>query len=152
MTERTWNRVHFSSASGEWETPQDVFEWANERWGPFMLDVAATAENSLCPAFYDEGMDGRVQPWDRPWWCNPPYGRGLGVWLVRAACAPAHGVMLLPARTDTAWFHEHVVGREVLFLRGRLKFGGTTQSAPFPSMLVVFAGTKIDVRSRGADG
>ena len=75
-------------------------------------------------------------------WLNPPYGRTIGAWI-RKAYEEAQKpdtivVMLLPARTDTAWFHDYCVKGEVEFLRGRLKFGGSKNSAPFPSMIVVF--------------
>lgn len=79
-----------------------------------------------------------------PWkglrvFCNPPYGPGIGSWLARATEAEL-AVFLLPARTDTRWFHEHVLPKalEIRFIRGRLKFGDATNSAPFPSMIVVF--------------
>ena len=74
-------------------------------------------------------------------WCNPPYGREVGKWVQKAAESGCTVVMLLPARTDTKWFHEYIYGRaEVRFVRGRLKFGGSKNSAPFPSMVVVFRG------------
>lgn len=75
-------------------------------------------------------------------WLNPPYGRTIGAWIRKAyeeAQKPDTLVaMLLPARTDTAWFHDYCVKGEIEFLRGRLKFGGSKNSAPFPSMIVVF--------------
>jgi len=72
-------------------------------------------------------------------WCNPPYGREIGKWVKKAAESKALVVMLLPARTDTAWFHDYIYHKaEIRFIRGRLKFGDGKNSAPFPSMVVVF--------------
>lgn len=74
--------------------------------------------------------------------CNPPYGREIGKWVRKAYEESKKGptvVMLLPARTDTKWFHDYIYGKaEIRFIRGRLKFGGGENSAPFPSMVVVF--------------
>ena len=89
-------------------------------------------------------QDGLKHPWKGTVWCNPPYGRGIGQWVRRALFASVSGstvVMLLPARTDTKWFHDYIYKRnnvEIRFIRGRLKFGGSKNSAPFPSMVVVF--------------
>lgn len=79
------------------------------------------------------------QPWSGTVWCNPPYGREIGKWVKKAAEKTCTVVMLLPARTDTAWFHDFIYGKaEIRFVRGRLKFGGCRNSAPFPSMVVIF--------------
>ena len=88
-------------------------------------------------------QDGLHQPWDGIVWCNPPYGREIGKWVQKAYDENRREnnyiVMLLPARTDTKWFHDYILGKaEVRFVRGRLKFGGSKNSAPFPSMVVVF--------------
>ncbi len=133
----------FSSKSVVWETPQDLFSKLNAEF-EFTLDVCALPENAKCAQYYTPEEDGLNQPWTGVCWCNPPYGRGVEVWVRRALFASAEGaavVMLLPARTDTRWFHEYIYGRdnvEIRFLRGRLKFGGCKNSAPFPSMLVIF--------------
>lgn len=72
-------------------------------------------------------------------WCNPPYGREVGKWVEKCANYDGLAVMLLPARTDTRWFHEFIYNKaEVRFIKGRLKFGGSKNSAPFPSMVVIF--------------
>ena len=77
-------------------------------------------------------------------WCNPPYGREIGKWVEKAYKESLEGatvVMLLPARTDTKWFHDYIYGKaEIRFVRGRLKFGDSKNSAPFPSMVVVYRG------------
>lgn len=72
-------------------------------------------------------------------YCNPPYGREIGKWVKKAAESDTTVVMLLPARTDTKWFHEYIYGKaEVRFIKGRLKFGDSKNSAPFPSMVVIY--------------
>lgn len=134
--------VMFSSKSEMWETPQDFFDKLNEEFH-FTLDVCATPENAKCKKFYTPEMDGLSQPWDGSVWCNPPYGRNVWRWVLAASVASgARGttvVMLLPARTDTKWFHDYIYGKaEIRFVRGRLKFGGSNNSAPFPSMVVIF--------------
>ena len=131
----------FSSKTDLWETPKDLFDKLNEEFH-FALDVCATPENAKCEEFYTKEQDGLKQPWKGTVWCNPPYGRQIGEWVRRAFLASVSGstvVMLLPARTDTKWFHEYIYGKaEIRFIRGRLKFGGSKNSAPFPSMVVVF--------------
>ena len=85
-------------------------------------------------------MDGLKQEWTGVCWCNPPYGRQIGKWVEKACKSLATVVMLLPARTDTKWFHDWCLPYgKIEFLRGRLKFGGCDNSAPFPSMIVVFS-------------
>lgn len=133
----------FSSKTDLWETPQDLFDKLNNEF-QFTLDVCATPENAKCDKFYTKDQDGLKHPWKGTVWCNPPYGRGIGQWVRRALFASVSGstvVMLLPARTDTKWFHDYIYKRnnvEIRFIRGRLKFGGSKNSAPFPSMVVVF--------------
>ena len=145
----------FSSATTEWSTPQDFFDRLNKEFN-FGLDAAATRHNAKCPFFYTEQIDGLRQDWvcDGAVWCNPPYGRGASAAWVKKGYDEAikHRqtvVMLVPSRTDTRWFHDYVWDRdnnvpmdnvEVRFVRGRLKFGGSKNSAPFPSMVIVFYG------------
>lgn len=135
--------VMFSSKTDLWETPQDLFDKLDTEFC-FTLDVCALPENAKCAKFYTPEQDGLTQPWKGTVWCNPPYGRQIGDWVRRVYLADAGGttvVMLLPARTDTRWFHEYIYGREAVeirFLKGRLKFGNAKNSAPFPSMVVVF--------------
>ena len=150
----------FSSKSDEWETPQDVFDRLHAEFD-FQVDAAATAANTKCPSWYGPGgsygwecgidamtMESAVAPLGDAWaWCNPPYSRGLQARFIEAAAMRREVVMLLPARTDTKAFHSHIYdaskwqprpGVEIRFLPGRLKFGGSTNAAPFPSMVVVF--------------
>ena len=141
----------FSSKTDDWYTPDDLFDRLNNEFGPIVLDVCATPENSKCPVFYTREQDGLVQNWAEAadqiipgarCWMNPPYGRAIGKWIQKASREAHLGavtVALLPARVDTAWFHDYILGQHyVRFLRGRLKFGGAKNSAPFPSMVVVF--------------
>ena len=133
--------VMFSSKTDLWETPQEFFDRLNDEFG-FDLDVCALPENAKCASYYTPDQDGLSQPWDGVCWCNPPYGRDIGKWVEKAHYSTYKGittVMLLPARTDTKWFHDYIYGKaEIRFVKGRLKFGESKNSAPFPSMVVVF--------------
>lgn len=136
-------KIMFSSASDNWGTPQDFFDKLNAEFG-FDLDVCATKENAKCSKYFTKGQDGLNQYWGaNTCWMNPPYGREIKAW-VRKACDTSNfqGVVvvaLLPARTDTAWFWDYIQGKaEIRFIRGRLKFGGCKNSAPFPSMVVIW--------------
>ena len=132
----------FSSATGEWETPQDLFDRLDALYH-FNLDVCATPENAKCERYFTKEQDGLSKNWGGYCaWCNPPYGREIGAWVRKgyeSAKEPGTTVvMLLPARTDTRWFHEYCRFGDVIFLKGRLKFGGNANPAPFPSMIVKF--------------
>lgn len=133
------NRVHLSSKTDLWETPQDLFDNLDAVYH-FDLDACALPENAKCQRYFTPEQDGLLQEWTGNVWCNPPYGRQIGRWVQKAHDSKAAVVvMLLPARTDTKWFHELCLrGGQVSFLRGRLKFGGSKNNAPFPSMIVVF--------------
>lgn len=136
--------VMFSSATDEWATPQNLFDELDKEFR-FELDVCANESNHKCDKYYTKEQDGLLMSWiaDGAIWCNPPYGREIGNWVNRAwhASADATVVMLLPARTDTKWFHDYIYKKpnvEIRFIKGRLKFGDSKNSAPFPSMIVVF--------------
>lgn len=130
--------VMFSSATDLWSTPQAFFDELNREFH-FDADVCALPENAKCEKFYSPEQDGLKQEWTGVCWCNPPYGRQVGKWVEKAAKSDATVVMLLPARTDTKWFHDWILPfAEVRFVKGRLKFGQGKNSAPFPSMVVVF--------------
>ena len=133
--------VMFSSKTDLWETPQDFFDDLDLGFH-FDLDVCALPKNAKCGRYYTPEEDGLAQPWEGTCWLNPPYGREIGRWVKKAADSATGGatvVMLLPARTDTRWFHDYIYGKaEIRFVKGRLKFGGAKNSAPFPSMVVVF--------------
>ncbi len=132
--------VHFSSNTNEWATPQQLYDQLDKEFS-FTLDVAATKDNAKCSRYFVQSDDGLMQSWDyEAVFCNPPYGRQIGSWVKKAS--EARGgivVMLIPARTDTKYFHEYIYGKaEIRFLKGRLKFGDSKNSAPFPSMVVIF--------------
>lgn len=130
------------SATVEWETPQDFFDKLDAEYH-FTVDVAATPENAKCAKYYTMTDNGLSKSWGgETVWCNPPYGRVIKDWVRKAydeSQTPGTVVvMLLPARTDTAWFHDYCKQGAVEFIRGRLRFGGSKENAPFPSMVVVF--------------
>lgn len=135
------NKGLLTSATDNWATPQDFFERIAATHGPFDVDVCASASNAKCAVFYDKEKNGLEQEWRGNVWMNPPYGRGIGNWMEKAYVSSLQGakvVCLVPARTDTKWWHDFAMRGEVTFLRGRLKFGGSKNSAPFPSAVVVF--------------
>ena len=133
--------VMFSSNTDLWATPLDFFDQLDQEFH-FETDVCALPENAKCQNYFTPEMDGLKQTWKGVCWCNPPYNRKTGDWVKKgyeSAEAGATVVMLLPARTDTKWFHDYIYGRaEIRFVRGRLHFGDSKNSAPFPSMVVVF--------------
>lgn len=130
----------FSHKSDEWETPQALFDELNEEFH-FERDVCATAYNTKCEWFYPPEEDGLSQDWGKQTvWCNPPYS-DIKSWCKKCSEHNGIAVMLVPARTDTKWFHEYCYNKpdvEIRFIKGRLKFGNSKNSAPFPSMLVIF--------------
>ena len=136
------NTVHFSSASDDWATPQDFFDKMSSVWGPFDLDVCASPGNAKCRRFFTKEDNGLSKDWLGRCWMNPPYGRAIGAWMKKAYEESLRGaqvvVCLVPARTDTAWWHDYAAKGQVTFIRGRIKFGGHQNSAPFPSAVVVF--------------
>ena len=135
--------VMFSSKTDLWETPQKFFDELDAEFH-FGVDVCATDENAKCSNYFTVKDNGLSQNWGGRGtiWCNPPYGRQIGKWVQKAYATALTGetvVMLLPARTDTKWFHDYIYGKaEIRFVKGRLKFGGCNNSAPFPSMIVIF--------------
>jgi site-specific DNA-methyltransferase (adenine-specific) len=124
--------VHFSSASDGWATPSDVYA---------ALDAEFDFTFDPCPLGGTvDGTSTLFSPWGgHRVFCNPPYGPGIRKFLERAVEADL-AVFLIPARTDTRWFHEIVLpfAKEIRFIKGRLKFGGAKYNAPFPSMVIVF--------------
>lgn len=136
--------VWATSETDLWATPQDYFDKVNEEFG-FTLDVCASPENAKCERYFTKTDSGLTKRWDGVCWMNPPYGRDIKHWMWKAWMESQHSgatvVCLVPARTDTAWWHDFAMKGEVRFLRGRLKFGGSKNSAPFPSALVIFRPT-----------
>jgi phage N-6-adenine-methyltransferase len=132
--------VHFSSKTDEWATPQAFFDALNAEFN-FQLDVCALDTSAKCDNYFTPEDDGLAQEWTGACWMNPPYGDEIGKWIAKAhlsADAGATVVCLVPARVDTGWWWDHCRHAEIRFLRGRLKFGGSPNSAPFPSAVVVF--------------
>lgn len=136
----------FTSASEQWATPLDVYEPLHAEFG-FTLDVCADRHNAKCDRYFTVQQDGLSQDWGRhTCWMNPPYGRGISLWMEKAFKSSRFGatvVCLIPARSDTRWWHQWVEGAdEVRHLQGRVRFvhpqNGDTNSAPFPSALVVY--------------
>ncbi|MEK6880721.1 MAG: DNA N-6-adenine-methyltransferase [Nanoarchaeota archaeon] len=135
------NKGLFTSKTGEWETPQWLFDQLNKKFR-FDIDVCATKKNAKCKKFYTKKDAGLKMGWYGNVWCNPPYGREIKKWVEKAFLESHKGiiVMLLPARTDTKWFHNWLYKKrniEIIFIKGRLKFGNSKNSAPFPSMIVI---------------
>lgn len=139
--------VMYSSKSDEWSTPKDFFEQLNKEFD-FDLDPCSTEENHKCEIYYTTEEDGLSRDWrGHRVFCNPPYSK-ISDWVAKAYESTRYEntlvVMLIPSRTDTRYFHDYIVHRsEIRFVRGRLKFGDGKNSAPFPSMLVIFRGPKV---------
>lgn len=136
----------YSSRSDLWSTPQDFFDKLNDEFH-FDLDACAIPSNAKCERFYSPEQDGLSQPWTGNVWCNPPYGKDISKWIAKAQNEIKQNanviVLLVPARTDTRWFHEYLYNKpnvELRFVKGRLKFGGGANSAPFPSMIAILRG------------
>ena len=133
----------YSSATDEWPTPRAFFARLDRRYH-FTLDPCATPENATCPTYFTKEDDGLKQDWGaHRVFCNPPYGRTVGPWARKCVEASQRGalvVLLVPARTDTKWFHDWVQGKaQIKFMRGRLRFGEADSCAPFPSMLATYS-------------
>ena len=134
------NNIHFSSKTDLWATPQKFFDKYNALYG-FSLDVCANKDNAKCSKFFSIENNGLEQEWSGSCWMNPPYGREIIHWMKKAyesSLCGATVVCLVPARTDTKWWHEYAMKGDIEFIRGRLKFGDSKNSAPFPSAVVVF--------------
>lgn len=136
------NKALFSSATEEWATPQEFYNALDAEFH-FTLDPCSTDENAKCAKHYTKEQNGLAQDWTgETVFCNPPYGREMPKWIRKCYEHYTGGgiaVMLIPARTDTKAFHEYIYGKaEIRFIKGRLKFGGSKNSAPFPSMVIVY--------------
>jgi phage N-6-adenine-methyltransferase len=151
--------VRVRSMATDWATPQDFFDKLNDEFA-FTLDVCASPENAKCDRYFTEDDDGLMQKWDGVCWMNPPYGKEIPKWMEKAYKASQEGatvVCLVPARTDTRWWHAYAEKGEKRFVKGRLKFldcsGSTLRNetasvrdgrhapntgAPFPSAVIVF--------------
>lgn len=138
------NAALFSSSTDEWATPQWLFDKLNDEFH-FTLDPCALPINAKCAKFYTPEDDGLKQDWaGEIVFCNPPYGKAIANWVRKCSEESKKPnttiVMLIPARTDTRYFHDYIYrnAKEIRFIKGRLRFGGAKAGAPFPSMIVIF--------------
>ena len=135
--------VHYSSKSNEWNTPDDLYNKLEKEFN-FTLDPCTNGENNKCDKFYTEKENGLIQDWSKDIvFMNPPYGRQISQWIEKAYNESLKGskvVCLIPSRTDTKYWHDFIFNKasEVRFIKGRLKFGDSKNSAPFPSAIVVY--------------
>lgn len=130
-----------SSKTDLWSTPQDLFDVLDDEFG-FETDVCSSHENHKCPAYFTVAEDGLAQDWRGICWMNPPYGDVIKDWVKKAYEESVRGatvVCLVPARSDTRWFRDYGQYGEIRLIGGRLKFGGSANSAPFPSAVIVFS-------------
>ena len=135
--------VHYSSKTNEWSTPQDFFDELDKEFN-FTLDPCSTSENAQCAKYFTVEDDGLKQDWSNDVvFMNPPYGREIKHWIKKAYEESLNGatvVCLIPSRTDTTYWHDYIFGKayDIRFVRGRLKFGGSKNSAPFPSAVIIY--------------
>ena len=143
----------FSSANNRWCTPKDFFNKLDQEFD-FTLDPCCTEKSALCKQYFTPNEDGLKQNWGGyRVFVNPPYGRQIGKWVKKCyeegQKPNTTVVMLIPARTDTRYFHDYIFGKtEIRFIKGRLKFinldyegdekDRKMSSAPFPSCIVIF--------------
>lgn len=138
------NSVHFKSLSNEWTTPQDFYDKLHAEF-KFTLDPCCTKHSAKCRKFYTKDDDGLSKSWKgETVFINPPYRRGIKYWIKKAyeeSLNPDTTVVcLIPARTDTRYWHEFIFGKakDIRFIKGRLKFGDSKNAAPFPSAVIIF--------------
>ena len=149
QVDKNTTKVMFSSKSNDWATPQSFFDTLNGMYGPFTLDAAASSENYKVDKYLTESDDALSADWSgNTVFLNPPYGRDLKHWIRKSYEEGQKDattvVVLIPARTDTKYWHDYVMkADELRFVRGRIKFGDETNSAPFPSAVVVFRRTSF---------
>lgn len=134
----------YSSKTHQWATPKDLFDGLNNEFH-FTLDACASEWNYKVSNYFNEEQDALKQEWTGNVWMNPPYGREIKHWMRKAyesSCQGANVVCLVPARTDTNWWHDYAILGDIRFLKGRIKFidqnGDDKNSAPFPSAIVIF--------------
>lgn len=140
--------VMYSSKRNDWSTPSDFYNELNNEFH-FDLDVCADEYNHKCKNYFTEKDDGLIQNWEgHICFCNPPYGKSIKDWVAKGYYEGTKPnttvVMLIPARTDTKYFHQYIYHKaEIRFIKGRLKFGDSKNSAPFPSMVVIYKGPEV---------
>jgi phage N-6-adenine-methyltransferase len=148
------NAGMMSSETDDWATPLEFFLGLDYEFH-FGLDVCASEGNAKVSRYFDREMDGLAQQWAPDvCWMNPPYGKTIGRWVEKAWLESLIGatvVGLLPARTDTIWWHNFVLkASEVRFIRGRLRFSGKG-TAPFPSAVVIWTPGATQTVARGQE-
>ena len=147
------NKGLFTSDRGDWATPPNFFDKLDAEFH-FTLDVCASPNNNKCKRFLTKEQNGLIQDWARiaaqggtgrhraergACFMNPPYGSEIPAWVKKASESGCLVVGLLPARTDTRWFHNYVYGKaEIRFVKGRIRFVGAKSGAPFPSMIAIW--------------
>ena len=134
------NKALYTSNTDDWETPANIFNDLHNEFN-FQIDVCASNNNAKCKKYFTEETNGLNQKWIGNCFMNPPYGRKINQWIKKAYDSSLQGatvVCLVPARTDTRWFHDYCTKGEIRFIKGRLKFGNSKNNAPFPSMIVIF--------------
>lgn len=154
MSEMMKSGVHFTSKSDDWATPQYLVDWAADRFirkGCFDLDPCASHLNYKAKSYFNIDDDGLSKMWFGNVWLNPPYGRSIRHWIDKALASINEGggrcetvTLLIPARTDTIYFHRLIeLGAEIIFIKGRIQFGNSKASAPFPSCFVHLSRSRI---------
>ena len=129
----------FDIGNQNWETPDSIFVPLDNEFH-FTLDVCATPDNAKCRQYFTRDDDGLAQSWHGTCWMNPPFGE-QGKWAKKAFEESLRGIVtvgLLPARTNTNWWHKYCMGYEIRFIRGRPKFKGAKYGLPQPLAIVVF--------------
>lgn len=161
-------KVMFSSDRDDWETPGWLIRRVQKEFGPISLDAAASHSNFVCDTYFTQAEDGFQQDWEKAAgpgglvWLNPPYGRtNTPAWIEKAltsvldSTTGLHAAVLIPARTETKWFHEFCVRGDLYFLQARIKFcldGESDAGAPFPSVLVHFTKESVTDYARAGLG
>lgn len=144
----------FSSKNMTWATPWSFFKKLDNEFF-FNLDVCALPENTKCTKYYSPAEDGLSQRWKGTCWMNPPYGRAIKQWIAKAHEESLSGstvVCLIPSRTDTKYWHDYCMNAaEIRFVKGRLKFGDGSNSAPFPSAVIIFNDLGQDLKISAID-
>lgn len=141
------SNIIFSHNHDEWETPQGFYNKLNDEFN-FNLDPCSDGKNNKCTKFFTKQQNGLLQDWSGyRVFCNPPYSE-ISKWVEKSYREGVKDntlvVLLIPVRTDTKYFHDFILNRsEIRFVKGRIKFVGGENSAPFPSMIVIFRGPKV---------
>lgn len=150
---RVRNDGRWHSRGSDWATPQDLYDQLNAEFH-FTLDVCASDWNKKHEDYFDEVKNGLIQDWGTNiCFCNPPYGKVLNDWMKKAYESAQNGatvVCLVPAATDTSWWHDYAMKGEIRFLRGRPRFTtpeGAWQQTFSPSVIVIFRKNPLNLKN-----